>query len=129
MSRTNDLEIAHLLKVPKRQNHWGMRTMAEAQKQTPSLEDLCAQREEILRLAAKYGASNVRVVGSVARGEAGPESDVDFLVTVREGVSIFDLVGLWLDMKGLLDCEVSLISDETPDERFLSRIQQDAVAL
>jgi hypothetical protein len=50
-------------------------------------------------------------------------------VTVREGVSIFDLVGLWLDMKGLLGCEVSLISDETPDRRFLSRIRQDAVAL
>jgi predicted nucleotidyltransferase len=103
--------------------------MAEAQKQAPSLEDLRARREEILQLAAKYGASNVRVVGSVARGESGPESDVDFLVTVREGVSIFDLVGLWLDMKGLLGYEVSLISDETPDERFLSRIRQDAVAL
>ncbi len=103
--------------------------MSEAQKQTPGLEDLRARREEILELAAKYGASNVRVVGSVARGESGPESDVDFLVTVQEGVSIFDLVGLWLDMKGLLGCEVSLISDETPDERFLSRIRQDAVAL
>jgi predicted nucleotidyltransferase len=103
--------------------------MAEAQKQTPSLEDLRARREEILELAAKYGASNVRVVGSVARGESGPESDVDFLVTVQEGVSVFDLVGLWLDMKGLLDCEVSLISDETPDEHFLSHIRQDAVAL
>lgn len=103
--------------------------MAEAQGQTPSLKDLRARREEILRLAAQYGASNVRVVGSVARGEVGSESDVDFLVTVRDGVSIFDLVGLWLDMKKLLGYEVSLIPDETPDELFLSRIRQDAVAL
>jgi predicted nucleotidyltransferase len=52
--------------------------MAEAQKQTPGLEDLRARREEILELAAKHGASNVRVVGSVARGESGLKATLIF---------------------------------------------------
>jgi predicted nucleotidyltransferase len=49
----------------------------------------------------------VRVFGSVARGEATPESDVDLLVQMRDGASMFDLVGLWLDLQDLLGCEVS----------------------
>ena len=48
-------------------------------------------REEILRLAEKYGASNVRVFGSVARGNAGPESDIDFLIDLEPGRTLFDL--------------------------------------
>lgn len=87
------------------------------------------KRDDILRLAAQHKAYNVRVFGSVARGEARPDSDVDLLVTVGEGVSIFDLVGLWLELQELLGREVSLISDEVSDERFMHRIERDAVAL
>ena len=57
-------------------------------------ELLMAKREEILQIAARYGAHNVRVFGSVARGEAGPESDIDFLVDMEPGRSLFDLGGL-----------------------------------
>jgi len=53
-------------------------------------EHLQERREEILRAAARYGASNVRVFGSVARGEAGPESDVDVLVDLEPGRSLLD---------------------------------------
>lgn len=102
-----------------------------AVKSPPSLDDLRARREEIIALARRNKAFNVRVFGSVARGEATPESDVDLLVSMREGASMFDLVGLWLDLQEMLGCEVSLITDdENPRrERFLQRARKDAVPL
>jgi len=57
-------------------------------------------------------------VGSVARDEATPTSDVDLLMTIPPR-SIFDLVGLWLDLQDLLGCPVSIIPDDAPDEAFL----------
>lgn len=87
------------------------------------------KREAILKLAEQYGASNVRVFGSVARGEARPDSDVDLLVTFPPDTSIFELVGLWLDLKDLIGRDVSLIADEIEDKRFLNRILNDAVLL
>jgi len=87
------------------------------------------KREAILKLAEQYGATNVRVFGSVARGEARPDSDVDLLVTFPKDKSIFDLVGLWLDMKELVGREVSLIPDGVEDTRFMKRILKDAVPL
>lgn len=86
--------------------------MTDTPRTIPTLEALRARRAEILALAERYGAFNVRVFGSVARGEATLDSDVDLLVTVRQGVSVFDMVGLWLDLKDLLGCEVSLITDD-----------------
>ena len=103
--------------------------MSGQTKQALTLDDLRARRDEILALAEKRGVSNVRVFGSVARGEATPESDIDFLVTAQKGASVFDLVGLWLDLKDLLGCEVSLITDGIEDRRFLRRIQPDLVLL
>jgi predicted nucleotidyltransferase len=61
-------------------------------------ELLTAERETILRLAEEHGACNVRVFGSVARGDATEGSDVDFLVEMEEGRSFLDLVGLWQDL-------------------------------
>jgi predicted nucleotidyltransferase len=67
-----------------------------------ALEDLLkAKREEILRVCAKYGAHNVRVFGSVARGEADELSDIDFLVELEPGRSLFDLGGLQYDLEQL----------------------------
>jgi hypothetical protein len=94
-----------------------------------TLSDLRTRRDEILKLAEKHGATHVRVFGSLARGEATPESDVDLLVSVREGVSMFDLVGLWQDLQALLGCEVSLVTDGIPDSRFLGRIEPDLTEL
>lgn len=70
---------------------------------------LNTKREEILRLAARYGAYNVRVFGSAARGEAGPDSDVDFLVELEPDRSLFDLGGLLMDLQELLECEVDVV--------------------
>ena len=105
--------------------------MSEATQQPLTLTSLRRQREEIMRLAQKYGAYNIRVFGSVARGEAHLESDVDFLVSTREGVSMFDLVGFWLDLQELLGREVSLVTDDQEPRReaFLRQALMDAVPL
>ena len=103
--------------------------MDEITHSPPTLDGLRAHRKDILRLAARYGVSNVRIVGSVARGDATATSDVDLLVTLPPDCSVFDLVGLWLDMQELLGCAVSLIPDSASDEAFLREVQKDAVSL
>ena len=59
-------------------------------------ELLKTRRSEILDIAKRHGARNVRVFGSVARGEARPESDIVFIVEMEPGRSLFDLGGLYL---------------------------------
>jgi hypothetical protein len=65
-------------------------------------------RDAILKIAREYGATNVRIFGSVARGEAGTESDVDFLVDLEPGRSLLDLGGLLMDLQELLGCRVDV---------------------
>ncbi|MCL4255745.1 MAG: nucleotidyltransferase domain-containing protein [Anaerolineae bacterium] len=94
-----------------------------------TLADLRAKRDDILRLAEARGVYNVRVFGSVARGEATADSDVDLLVSAKSHLDMFDLVGLWLDLQELLVCDVSLVTDGIPDKQFLETVQDDVVAL
>ncbi|MCX5635291.1 MAG: nucleotidyltransferase family protein [Planctomycetota bacterium] len=75
-------------------------------------EIIGSQRQEILALAAKYGASDIRVFGSVARGEAGADSDVDFLVSLEQGRSLFDLGGLLMDLQTLLHRKVDVVTEK-----------------
>lgn len=72
---------------------------------------LAEKREDIFRLAAARGAWNVRVFGSVARGEAKEDSDIDLLVDVEPGRSLLDVVGLWLDLQALLGRKVDLLTE------------------
>ncbi len=90
---------------------------------------LKAQRPAILQLAAQHGASNVRVFGSVARGEAGPESDVDLLVALADDHSLLDLVGLWQDLEDLLQRKVDVVTDGGLHERIRERVLGEAVTL
>jgi predicted nucleotidyltransferase len=69
-------------------------------------ELLKSKRQEILAIAARHGAHNVRVFGSVARGEAKPESDVDILVEMESGTSLMDHVTLMQDLEDLLERKV-----------------------
>lgn len=69
------------------------------------------KREEIRRIAAEHGARDVRVFGSVARGEAGRESDIDFLVDLEPGRSLLDLGGLQMDLEDLLGCRVDVVTE------------------
>lgn len=73
---------------------------------------LMTKRDDILALAAKHGARKPRVFGSVARGEAGPESDIDLLVKMDEGRSLLDLSALVQDLQDLLGVKVDVISED-----------------
>lgn len=73
-----------------------------------TLQTLAARRSQILGLAERYRAGEVRVFGSVARGEATEDSDVDLLIKPRRGCSLFDLGGLLEDLQELLGCRVDL---------------------
>jgi hypothetical protein len=75
-----------------------------------ALGTLRARRNDILAIAAKRGARNVRVFGSVARGDERPDSDVDFLVDLEPGRSLFDLGGLHADLESLLGRPVDLVT-------------------
>ena len=103
--------------------------MTDTTRIPPTLERLRAHRDEILAIAERYHAYNVRVFGSVARGEATAESDVDFLVKFAGGTSLFDLSALWQDLADLLGYEVNVISEGGLKERFAQRIQDDLVPL
>ncbi len=86
-------------------------------------------REEILRYAAEHGARNVRVFGSMVRGEAHATSDVDLLVEMEPGRSLLDLVGLWQDLEDLLGTEVDVLSDGGVSPHLRERIYAEAVPL
>ncbi len=88
------------------------------------------KREEILRLAEEHGAYNVRLFGSVARGEAGPESDVDFLVEWDYArMSSWGGIGLNLALEELLGCKVDVISEKNLHPRIKKRVLQEAAPL
>ncbi|KOP25563.1 DNA polymerase [Hapalosiphon sp. MRB220] len=92
-------------------------------------ELLQAKREKILQSAAKYGAYNVRIFGSVARREANAESDVDFLVEMEPGRSLFDLGGLLMELQELLGCEVDIVTEKGLRQRIRERVLQEAIPL
>jgi len=92
-------------------------------------ELLKAKREEILRIAARHGARNVRVFGSVVRGEAGPESDVDFLVELEPGRSLLDHAALMIELEELLGCSVDVASERGLRARMREHVLREAVPL
>ncbi len=81
-----------------------------AAKPRPSVA-LASHRDQVLQLAQASHATNVRVFGSVARGQDGPESDVDLLVKFEPGASLFDLVQLSDELEALLGVRVDVISE------------------
>jgi predicted nucleotidyltransferase len=92
-------------------------------------EALAQKREEILRLCAIYGARNLRVFGSVARGEGHARSDVDFLVDMEPGRSLFDRGGLQYELERLLGRTVDVVTERGLKARIRDRVLQEAVPL
>ena len=86
-------------------------------------------RDKILELAARHGASNVRVFGSLARGEGGEGSDLDLLVTLEEKRSLLDLVGLKQDIEDLLHRRVDVVTEPALSPYLRSRGLAEAVPL
>ena len=92
-------------------------------------ETLPDKRDAILRLAAKYGADNVRIFGSFARGNAGPQSDVDVLVDLEPGRSLFDLGGLLMDLQQVLGRPVDVVTERGLRARIRETVLRAAVPL
>ncbi len=95
-----------------------------------SIETLLNEkRSDILQIAAQHGAINVRIFGSVARGEADAESDVDFLVTLEPGRSLLDLGALLMDLQDLLEREVDIMTEAGLRSRIRERVLEEAKPL
>lgn len=92
-------------------------------------EILRSKRADILRLAEKHGAHHVRLFGSVARGDARSESDIDLLVDLEPGRSLLDLGGLLMDLRALLDHDVDVITEAGLKPRIKEQVLHEAVPL
>ncbi|MCY4212628.1 MAG: nucleotidyltransferase family protein [Gammaproteobacteria bacterium] len=86
-------------------------------------------RQKILALAIEHGFDNVRVFGSMARGDAGDDSDVDLLVTAPDGTSGLALGGLLMDVSELLGRKVDVVTDRALHPALRDRILREAVSL
>jgi uncharacterized protein len=90
---------------------------------------LQARRADILALAAKRGVRNVRVFGSVARGQADAGSDIDLLVDMEPGRSLLDLGGLWSDLNELLGIKIDVVTEKGLRESIRETVLREAVPL
>jgi predicted nucleotidyltransferase len=92
-------------------------------------QDVERNRSAILEVAARYGARNVRVFGSVARGDDRPDSDLDLLVDMGHDRSLLDLVGLAQELESLLRRRVDVLTEDSLAPSIRQRIAADAHAL
>ena len=97
---------------------------------TMGIEDLLsAKKPEILRAAKDHGAGNVRVFGSVARGDASADSDVDLLVDLEPGRSLLDHAALVLELEALLGRKVDVAVARGLRSRIRDRVLKEAIPL
>jgi uncharacterized protein len=100
------------------------------QKQAVRLERfLLEKRDDIKRIAARHGAYNLRVFGSVARGEARPESDIDFLIDVGPTTSSWFPAGLILDLEDLLGRRVEVVTEKALNPDLRDHVLREAIPL
>jgi uncharacterized protein len=92
-------------------------------------EFLESKRDEILRIAESHGARNVRIFGSVVRGEAGDSSDVDFLVDFEPGTSLLQHGAMIVELEDLLGRKVDVAPEKTLKERIRGRVLREAIPL
>jgi|SRR5579872_2623042 len=124
---TGDRTVARQTRDRAPANGEDIQPDADADSHVVTLDELRLRREEILKLAAARGASNVRVFGSVARGEAKPSSDLDLLVEFEKGRSLLDLAGLERELEELLGCKVDIGTQVR--EVIRDRVERDLVLL
>lgn len=86
-------------------------------------------RAAIHRLAEKHGVRNIRVFGSVARGDAEAKSDVDLLVELEPGRNLLDLGGLQMDLESLLQCPVDVVTERGLRDRLRAHVLKEAIPL
>ena len=90
---------------------------------------LTLNRSEILKLAALHGIANIRVFGSVVRGEDEPDSDIDFLVDVQEDRDLFDLGAFLMDLQELLHRSVDIVTERALHRKIRSAVLKEAIPL
>ena len=95
----------------------------------PLEEFLKGKRAEIMRIAVKHGANNIRIFGSAVRGEATPESDIDFLVDAGPDISSWFPAGLILDLQELLGCRVEVVTERGLNPHIREHVLREAVLL
>ena len=88
-----------------------------------------SNRDTILTISSRYGARNVRVFGSVARGETTPSSDLDLLVDLEPGPSLMDLGGLLMDLREELHMHIDVATERMLRPEFRERVLAEAVPL
>jgi predicted nucleotidyltransferase len=93
-------------------------------------ELISKHRDAIFALAAKHGMTDLRLFGSVARGDERPDSDIDFLVKRQPGSDPFEILGLKEDLEALLNCRVDILTEHPwMRPRLRDRILRDALAV
>ena len=94
-----------------------------------TLREVTERRERILEVAGRYPVSDLRVFGSVVRGDAHAGSDVDFLIKTKPGCSLLHLGGMLQDLQDLLGCPIDLVTEDGLKPRLRDRILVEAIAL
>ncbi len=98
-------------------------------KTIPTKNQIVSKRAEILKLAESHGLRNVRLFGSVAREEAGSDSDVDLLVALDSGHTLFDVGGFLMDVQDLLGRRVDVVTERGIHPSLKHRVLNEAVPL
>jgi len=93
------------------------------------IEKLRQDRESIITIATRYHAENVRLFGSVSRGDDRSDSDIDFLVDFQPGSTLFDHVALIEELTSKLDRKVDVVSSRALNKHLSKRVLKEAVAL
>lgn len=94
-----------------------------------SINDLKVKRDEILRISKKYGAYNIRIFGSVVRGEANKDSDLDILIDLEPDRSLLDHAGLLMELQELMNCKVDVVTEKGLRQRIRENILKEAIPL
>ena len=91
--------------------------------------ELRNKRNDIIEVAANHGARNLRVFGSVARGETTPASDLDLLINLDPGRTLLDLIAVKQDLEDLLGCAVDVVTEDAVSPHIRDQVLKDAVSL
>ncbi|NOU41057.1 MAG: nucleotidyltransferase family protein [Methylotenera sp.] len=94
-----------------------------------TLELIRSKKSDILAIATRHGAKNVRVFGSVARGEDTDTSDVDLLVSMEKNRTLYDLIGLQQEIQDILNRNVDVLTDRSINSYLQAQILQEATLL
>ncbi len=90
---------------------------------------LSNKRDEILRIAGAHGARDLRLFGSVSRGEATARSDIDLLINLDPGRTLLDIVAIKQDLEDLLGCKVDVVTEDAVSPYIREQILKDAISL